>query len=140
MAIQHKIYGGAIAAVGLLTVVMSRSFPDLPEGYPGPGLFPLIIGGLLIIAGLVIVFSKMPQDERIKDAFKGQWGKIFILLAAILLFPLLHRYAGFIPTMIIIGFVVATLLRLTFIKAALVAGGSALVVYLLFSQLLHVPL
>ncbi len=140
MAMQHKIYGGAIAAVGLVTVLMSRSFPDLPEGYPGPGLFPLIIGVLLTITGLVIVFARAAHDERMKDAFKGQWGKILILLVTILGFPILHRYAGFIPTMIIIGFVVATLLRMTFLKAALVAGGSALVVYLLFSQLLHVPL
>lgn len=44
------IFSLVILVAGLLVFLKSQAFPDLPEGHPGPGLFPAYIGGVFSFA------------------------------------------------------------------------------------------
>src|SRR5690625_8002558 len=44
--------------------------PYVREGIPGPGLFPMIIGGMLIILGALVILTALMSARR--DRIHGQ--------------------------------------------------------------------
>lgn len=54
-------------AFGLAVVLYVQTFPQLPDGTPGPGLFPAIIGALLVLFGLVLVVRYVRDHRRLGD-------------------------------------------------------------------------
>ena len=122
------------------------TFPDLPEGHPGPGLFPRVIAAALTLSGLLLLWQglrhraeeadKPPPDGR-RQAGLGRLG---LGLGLVVLYPLGQAVLGFIPTLTIIALGVALILRVRPVVAVGVALGSAVLIYGLFTGLLGVPL
>lgn len=56
---------GIIAvAVGAAVIPYGAGMPDIREGIPGPGLFPMMIGGLAILFGLLLIASTVISARR----------------------------------------------------------------------------
>lgn len=141
LTLRGRIYGGVVALLGLITVVATFSFPSMPEGHPGPGLFPLIIGGILLLVGVFLFFERANVEEAQDDhSMEGQWIKILLLLVVLGVFPLIYQAGGFMLALVVTILAVALLLGIAIIRSIIIAGLSTVAIYLLFSQLLHVPL
>ena len=56
MRFSDAVSGAAVAVLGVAVTVVARGFPDIPRE-PGPGLFPTIAGGGLVVCGLVLVLA-----------------------------------------------------------------------------------
>ena len=54
----RSIPGLAIILLASLVWISSRQFPTLPEGYPGPSLFPRVIAVLLLLAGVGLLLER----------------------------------------------------------------------------------
>lgn len=134
------IYGLAFAALGAFTFLVSNSFPGLPEGHPGPGLFPLIMGACMSFVGMALMIQFRNQDEENKHSMSGDWISIGILLLILIVFPWLRNLAGFPIALALSISGVAMLLRILHWKAIVVGVGTTLAVFLLFNKLLQVPL
>ncbi len=132
-------YGLVVLALGAFTFYISSSFPDLPEGHPGPGLFPRIIGACLALTGLGLIIFRKKQDVE-DHSLDGQWLLVLMLLGIILMYPWLHRFAGFLVALAISVFGVALLLRIIWWKSLVIAVLTTAAIFLLFKQLLQVPL
>ena len=85
------IGGGAIAVAGGYNMGTSVRM--------GPGYFPTILGGLLVLVGVIsMVRSFTHEGERIKTF---SWKEIALVLGSVVLFGLLVRGAGLVPSLIL---------------------------------------
>ena len=123
----------------------SGRFPDLPEGYPGPKLFPRIIALGLALIGLgiglrIFLSGTRPDSERpvsTKDKNPFRLGLGVILMG---LFPVMSPLLGFVNSLLIVGVLIGLVLQVEWWKALLTAGITTAGIYLIFAELLKVPL
>ena len=54
---QNLLIGGLSVLAGAIVIPYGASMPYIREGIPGPGLFPMMIGGLLILFGVLLPLS-----------------------------------------------------------------------------------
>ena len=154
---RDLIAGGILLALGLCIYFISLSFPDLPEGYPGPSLFPQIIAiglGLMGIALGISAFQKPTTTKASTSQNSGERAPWRLLggLGLIGIYPLLYphlaplQYAwgiGVNPMFLVMGGILFSFARLTQVplKASLaVAILGPLLVFGVFTRLLGVAL
>jgi putative tricarboxylic transport membrane protein len=143
---RNDVVGGLLAAVlGAAVVLHVRTFPELPDGQPGPALFPGIVGALLVLFGLALVVRAVLARgvaTAEPDAGVTTQGRVRALavLGLIVGYLLLAETFGFGLTMGVLLFLLMWLLGarpLVAVVAAAVTTGFILVV---FEELLLVPL
>ncbi len=143
MGAWDALVGALLAVLGSFVFLQARAFPTLSGGYPGPGLFPQILGGVLVVAGLSLVASGLRRGltrRPLVTAGAREWARAGAVVLAVVL------YLGAVRTL---GFVLVTALLLTGLTLALgvrlrwsllFAAGFTALLYLLFGRILHVPL
>lgn len=144
MTDTHKDLTAAALLAGLGAGLwwITESFPDLPEGYPGPALFPRIIGVALAIAALALGASALRPKRRVAAA-RGEgaaWAPPALIVAVVGSFPVLAPHIGVAPAVCLTCLFSALLLRAPWRAALLVAIGVTAVLYGLFTVLLGIPL
>ncbi|MGH8967986.1 MAG: tripartite tricarboxylate transporter TctB family protein, partial [Actinomycetes bacterium] len=102
---RHDLVAGLLAAVlGAAVVLHVRTFPELPDGQPGPALFPGIVGGLLVVFGLVLVVRAVrgrggpAADPDAGITAQGRW-RALAVLGLVVGYLLLAETLGFAATM-----------------------------------------
>lgn len=146
------VAGTAVAALGAFALVTALNLAFLSDsGVPGPGFFPTLLSGLLVVLGLVLGVTNLrrrpatepdagagteePPDNRARILRAGTVWVCFLVAVPILTF------LGFVPAMAIL---VALLLfgverRLNW-RSLVVAVVVPVGVYELFVHLLGIPL
>jgi hypothetical protein len=94
--------GVMLIATGLAAVVIARDYAFGTALRMGPGYFPSILGGLLVLAGLYLVIKGLRSGEKIT----GTWSvrALIVLPLSLVLFGLLMEYAGFVPALAVLIF------------------------------------
>ena len=98
--------GLMLIAIGAAAMFFARNYPFGTALRMGPGYFPMILGGLLILFGLYIFTSGLRSAERIAGAWPLR--ALVILPLSLVLFGVLVERAGFVPAMIVLIFGSAT--------------------------------
>jgi putative tricarboxylic transport membrane protein len=143
---RHDLVGGLLAAaLGAAVVLHVRTFPELPDGQPGPALFPGIVGSLLVLFGLVLVVRAVLGRGRPSadpDAGVTARGRLRALavLGLVVGYLLLAETLGFAVTMGVLLFLLMWLLGARPLIAALAAAATTGFILLVFEELLLVPL
>lgn len=124
--------------LAILVWITSRHFPTLPEGYPGPALFPRVVAVLLLLAGLGLVIGGVKaaagesQSARIRPlALRLSGG-----LGAVALFLLALPAVGTGPAAGVACLLIAATLRVRWKQAVAAALLTGFAVHLMFSNLL----
>jgi len=65
--IGSTVFAGLMLALGLVYEAMAMNMPQGSLAYPGPGLFPMIIGILLIATALGCLLQEIVPRMRSKD-------------------------------------------------------------------------
>jgi putative tricarboxylic transport membrane protein len=133
------------AALGAAVVLHVRTFPELPDGQPGPALFPGIVGSLLVLFGLVLVVRGVLGRDRVSadpDAGVTAQGRLRALavLGLVVGYLLLAETLGFTVTMGGLLFLLMWLLGVRPLVALLAAAATTGFILLVFGELLLVPL
>ena len=68
MKIGSVVFAGLILAVGLVFEIMALKMPQGRLSYPGPGLFPMIIGIVLIATALGCLLQEILPRKRGQDS------------------------------------------------------------------------
>lgn len=126
----------------------TAEFPQLEEGYPGPSLFPRIIASGLGLAGIIIIIQGFRSWNRslLKDAKPINGDSLYpylrlgLGLVAVGLYPILQPWIGFIPSISMVCFALALLMKVKIRYALPIAVITALVLYSMFYYLLGVSL
>ncbi len=144
--LRNIVAGVLLTGLGVLIWIYTGTFPTLEKGYPGPALFPRIIALGLMLSGLGFVVGSLRRIAEIRLAFdrpQPDWpglARLMLGVGLVALYPLVQTWLGFIPTVSLLSFVVAYVLKARPVVAAATALLSTLVIYWLFTGVLGVPL
>jgi len=103
----ERLGAGLALALGLAALGLSQGLPRLEGGYPGPSLFPQILGAILTASGLTLLVRKSGTRTPASTRLTPLLGMgAFLPLA-----PWFLGYLGLIPTAALYAVVAALLLR-----------------------------
>ena len=87
-------------AIGVLAMVMSWSYRPGTALRMGPGYYPRLLSGILILFGLYIMLKGLRMNAKIK----GHWSlrAIILISVASILFGILMEWAGFLPALAVL--------------------------------------
>jgi hypothetical protein len=139
-----------VAGLGLAVAYLAWTVVDLPLGRlaePGAGVFPLVVGALLVVASAALVAEARRDEPRARDTRPLPRGperrRWFAATAALLGYPVLLPLLGYLPATFLVS---AALLRrltparqswkTTLLRAAVLVG----LAWALFAAALGVPL
>jgi putative tricarboxylic transport membrane protein len=94
--------GAMLIATGTATMIIARNYAFGTTLRMGPGYFPTVLGGILILFGLYLVVSGL----RSNDEIQGSWPlrAMIVLPLALVLFGVLMTHAGFLPALLVLIF------------------------------------
>lgn len=94
--------GLMFAGIGAAAIFIARHYPFGTALRMGPGYFPLVLGGILVLFGLYIMLRGLHIQEKIE----GNWSirALIVLPLAMVLFGVLMDLLGFIPALAILIF------------------------------------
>ncbi len=94
--------GAMLIATGAVAIFIARDYAFGTALRMGPGYFPSVLGGLLILAGLYLVAVGLRSNEKIQ----GNWSlrALIVIPLSLVLFGLLMDRAGFIPALLVLIF------------------------------------
>ena len=98
---RRNIWAGLmLIGIGTAAMLIARNYPFGTALRMGPGYFPTMLGGLLIVFGLVIMASGLRDGERIG----GSWSlrALIVVPLSLVLFGVLMTHAGFIPALMVL--------------------------------------
>ena len=98
--------GAMLIAIGAMAIFIARNYTFGTSLRMGPGYFPIVLGGMLILFGLYILAVGLRRGEKIEGAWSLR--ALIILPLSLVLFGALIERAGFVPAMLVLIFGSAT--------------------------------
>ncbi|VFR61319.1 Tricarboxylate transport protein TctB [plant metagenome] len=101
--------GGIMIGLGIAVVIGGNLYQVGSLSRMGPGLFPIILGVLLALMGvLIIVTAKtLPPDEEGDEMGPPEWRGWACILGGLVAFMILGRYGGLVPATFALVFIAA---------------------------------
>ena len=116
--------GVMLIVTGATSVIVARDYAFGTSVRMGPGYFPSVLGGLLVLFGLYLVASGLRSNEKIEPGWSLR--ALVVLPLSLVMFGLLMEYAGFVPAlMVLIVGSAAAGSEFRLVEALLLAAGLA---------------
>ena len=133
---------------GLIFVGIGVAFAYASLGYQigtafrmGPGYFPLVLAGLLIILGIAILVSAFRDGPDAEQMERVPWLAVVLILGSLVFFGVTVRGLGVVPSLFITTFLSAFASKRTgFVGAILIATALVVICYAIFLEGLSLPL
>jgi hypothetical protein len=92
--------GLMLIGTGAATILIARDYVFGTALRMGPGYFPSVLGGLLVLFGLYLVGAGLRRRELIE----GSWSlrALIVLPLSLVVFGLLMENAGFVPALMVL--------------------------------------
>jgi putative tricarboxylic transport membrane protein len=135
--------------VAILVIIGSFQYPIQDRYGPGAGFFPLLLGGALLGLSLTLFFNSVliplkkrgPAPSQSKPQTFSDIGRVGIYLGFLLLFYILFDRLGYFLTItLFMAFVLKFLTKRSLKFSISISALTALFVFLVFVNLLGVPL
>ncbi|MDO6585111.1 tripartite tricarboxylate transporter TctB family protein [Salipiger sp. 1_MG-2023] len=151
MKLSDALLGGFFVLLGIAVLWLASQFPSF-QGQPyGAALLPSILAVGFILCGAIMMLRELrlrrsaaggsgPVFALVPDLREGGAPALFAVLGNILAQIWLSPMLGFLPVSVIGLSVLFLVLRLSAIKALLLALATTVVCWWLFVDLLRVPL
>jgi hypothetical protein len=130
--------GAMLIAIGVAAIAIARGYPLGTSLRMGPGYFPTMLGGLLILGGLYLVGKGL----RSGDTLEPGWSLRALILVplSLVLFGFLMERVGFIPALFVLIFGSALAGReFNFLEVLLLAIGLTILSVVVFIWALGLP-
>lgn len=140
MKLWDVLLGGGGIILGLAAFAQAQTFPKMPDGTPGPSLFPQILGVMLAITGAIIVFQSMRPHGEGETYARGAVIRAALVLVAIAFYIAVVKELGFLITAVL---VTGSLMFILGVKWKIALPTTVLLVFasmMLFEKILRVPL
>jgi hypothetical protein len=144
---DKKIFGServahlAISLASILIMFLSASYGLGSAAKPGPGMYPFVVG-LLILGFSLFLFVSSLRCEKKGAMFEAGQVRIFALFIGACCFWILAMpYLGYPAVTLLATFFIAKIMKLEgWVKPLAVSAGTALFIYLLFDCWLYIDL
>jgi putative tricarboxylic transport membrane protein len=100
---NKDVWAGAMfVAIGGGAMLVARDYPFGSALRMGPGFFPTLLGGILVLFGLYVLARGLRRPERIE----ARWSlrALVMLPLSLVLFGILMERAGFVPAIVVLAF------------------------------------
>ena len=87
---------------GAASIFIARDYPFGSTMRMGPGYFPSMLGGILVLFGIYVMIVGLRKGEKI--AVRCSLRAVIVLPLSLIAFGVLMTHAGFIPAMAVIIF------------------------------------
>jgi hypothetical protein len=96
---RDLIAGLLFIVLGGLSVILARDYPFGTTMRMGPGYFPTVLGGILLLFGAYVLLRGLRTGEKVK----GEWGwrPLAWITLSIVLFGFLLDRAGMVPATVV---------------------------------------
>jgi hypothetical protein len=129
-----------LAAFGLLVLAWSGDLPIGTASFPGAGMMPKLLAGLLVALGLVLVVRARESAPLADVAWQDLRHAIGVTAITALAIAI-YQFAGFLVTMVLLLFALSFGVEHRHpVSAAAFSLGAVALTYLLFSVALKTPL
>jgi Tripartite tricarboxylate transporter TctB family len=92
--------GVMLIVVGAAAMLIARNYAFGTTLRMGPGYFPTVLGGILVVFGLYLAVTGMRTGERLGGAWSLR--ALIVLPVAFVLFGVLMTHAGFVPALLVL--------------------------------------
>jgi hypothetical protein len=134
------VAGGVLAAFGLLVLALSGDLPIGTLSFPGAGMMPKLLAGLIIVLGLVLI-ARAQENAPLAGVSWQDLPHALRVTAITALAIALYQFVGFLITMTLLLFaLISGVERRHPVSAAAFSLGVVALTYLLFSVALKTPL
>lgn len=147
MKVSDAIIGAVLALFAIAVFAYTRTFPPVPGQTYGPSLFPGLIAIGLFASGTALIVRGWRQRSSVPWVALAPWTRSrhhlasFTLgIASVVFYISTVERLGFVITVAILLISLMTWLRRRLWSSLAIALPTALAVYILFHQLLKVPL
>jgi uncharacterized membrane protein len=96
--------GVMLIVVGAGSVIIARNYAFGTSLRMGPGYFPSVLGGGLVLFGLYLVVVGLKRKEKMEGGDNWSLRALVVLPLSVVLFGLLMEHAGFIPALLVLIF------------------------------------
>lgn len=141
---RNRITGILCLALGLAYLAGTAQIPaSTMSGDPGPLVFPIIAGVLMVVSSIGVFFKKVPENE---PAFLNnkQFGRLMLMLGVMVAYVLLMSWFGYLLPSLGMFFIMSTMMaegkHVPVWQRVLYAVICTLIVYALFTKALGVAL
>jgi hypothetical protein len=141
-AVTDILAGLIFVAVGLAFAITSLSYELGTLLRMGPGYFPLVLGGILVLLGLLIVGKGLVASAGAEGRLGSvPWRALLLIVLAVLFFGLTVRGLGLVPATAVTALLTALASYRTGILAAVaIAAGLTVLCVLVFLLALQLRL
>jgi len=146
MKISDTVVGAGFVAAGALVIAATLNFPTLDGGHPGPALFPRILGTLMAVFGALVSVQGLRSQDATEDV---AWRRLhrnagfvnaLVVLGCVLAYIFLVERLGFLIVGCLVMFVIMWRIQVPVSRALLISVAFTNIVYLLFAKVMRVPL
>lgn len=118
--------GAIFIAIGLFFGLMTLSGLEIGTARRmGPGYFPIVLSGILIVLGIAVAAKGLNQDDTPRGPLP--WRGLIVLLSVPVIFGFLIRPLGMAPVLLITTFVTSFASRRMSVRAALLLSAGLVV-------------
>ncbi len=131
---------------GFILSIWSMQYPIGSFVQPGPGLYPLFLGVILILLSLILLFGQIKKASYLKQKqvsffMRGGWEKVVYTVLILLLATFFFEKIGYgITFFLLIMLLMAGVGRQSLSRILIVSIFSTLGIYIVFVLLLKQPL
>ena len=145
MRVSNQSIGLLLIGFAVWVFIYTQGFPNLDNGYPGPALFPRVLAGLFILAGIGLIINGVRCREKWISldtdniTHKGIFNILFVL-GVIVCYIYFSDFFGFLILSPILLFLLLKFIKVKTILSLFVSIIVPLGIYILFAKILLVPL
>ena len=137
---KDLLAGGTFVAFGLAFAITSATYEVGSALRMGPGYFPLVLGSVLVVLGILIAVKAFVAGEG-DDLGPVPWKALVLLVGALLFFGFTVRGLGLVPALLVTVFLSAMAGRnARVIPAAVIAASLTALSVLIFVIVLQLRL
>jgi Tripartite tricarboxylate transporter TctB family len=137
---KELVAGAVFVAFGLAFAVASARYEIGTALRMGPGYFPLVLGGVLVLLGIAIIVTGLTAGGD-EDLGPVPWRAAALLVAAIVFFGVTVRGLGLVPALVVTTLLSALAAHRTGVVAAVaIAAGLTALCVVIFVTALQLPL
>jgi hypothetical protein len=92
--------GLLLLATGVAALVFARGYPAGTVLRMGPGYFPTVLGGILVLFGLYVAIMGLRRGGAIPAGWSPR--ALVVVPLAMVLFGVLVEHAGFVPALVVL--------------------------------------
>lgn len=139
--LRDLLAGAIFIALGLVFMVGALGLERGTAFRMGPGYFPLVLAGLLILIGAAIAIQALREQEIAIQMHAVPWRGMILILSAPVLFGFTVRGLGLLPAIAIVALISSfASRRMTLVLGVMVTAALTLFCILVFNVGLGLPI